>query len=292
MSNLSPLSDTAPVEGPRTNLISPRRSALDFQWKDLWEYRNLIWLFVRRDFVSSYKQTILGPLWFVIPPLIQTVVFTVIFGKIAKIQTGDSPQTLFFMSGVLIWTFFASALGKAASTFIGNAGLFEKVYFPRLAVPIAGIFNNMISFGIQFVLFLAIFFFYHEEGKAMTLSPTVCLLPLLLLQLAMLGLGLGCLVSALTTRYRDFAMMLNFGMQLLMYGSCVMYPLSIVPPEWRWAFVINPVVSVIEVFRFAFFGTMTIGLPAILLGWVLTLVFLFLGLIAFRSAESNFIDTV
>ena len=189
------------------------------------------------------------------------------------------------------YTFFASTLTRSAGTFTSSAGLFEKVYFPRLAVPLAGICNNFISFGIQFLLFLGIYFFSGQQ-KSADLSVTVCLVPLLLLQLALLGLGVGCLVSALTTRYRDFAMMLNFGIQLLMYGSCVMYPLSLVPEGWRWVFILNPVVSVIEIFRYAFFGTMTIGLPAIALGWLLTLVFLVLGLLAFRKAESNFIDTV
>ncbi len=273
-------------------LITPARPVWEIPWQELWQYRFLILLFVRRDFVSQYKQTILGPLWFVIPPLVQTVVFTVIFGRIAKIDTGDSPQGLFFMSGVLVWSFFSSTLSKSATTFTGGAGLFSKVYFPRLVVPIAGIINNFLSFGIQFVLFLGIYLYYGERFHSVNPTTTILLIPLLVLQLALLGLGGGCLVSSLTTRYRDFAMMLNFGLQLLMYASCVMYPLSLVPEEWRWAFLLNPVVPVVETFRYAFFGETAITLGAVLVGWGITLVILVVGLVSFRRAEADFVDTV
>jgi len=261
-------------------------------WRELWEYRSLIGLFVRRDFVSSYKQTILGPLWFVIPPLIQTFVFTVIFGRIAKIDTGSAPQSLFFMSGVLVWTFFSTTLSRSASTFTANAGLFGKVYFPRLSVTIAGIINNFLSFAIQFLLFVGIYIYYGESFKTVNPTFTILLAPLVIVQLALLGLGAGCLITSLTTRYRDFALMLGFGIQLWMYGSCIVYPLSAVPPEWKWLILLNPVVPVIETFRFAFFGNSAITLAQILVGWAMTLVILVAGLLAFHSAENNFVDTV
>jgi len=272
--------------------ISPRSKMQLLPWKELWDYRSLIGLFVRRDFVSSYKQTILGPLWFVIPPLIQTVVFTVIFGRIAKIDTGSAPQSLFFMSGVLVWTFFSSTLIRAAGTFTGNAGLFQKVYFPRLSVTIAGIINNFLSFAIQFVLFVGIYIYYGESFKTVNPTFTILLAPLVIAQLALLGLGAGCLITSLTTRYRDFALMLGFGIQLWMYGSCIVYPLSAVPSGWQWLALLNPVVPVIETFRFAFFGNSAITLAQILVGWAMTLVILVAGLLAFHSAESNFVDTV
>jgi len=273
-------------------LISPRSKLQLLPWKELWAYRSLIALFVRRDFVSSYKQTVLGPLWFVIPPLIQTFVFTLIFGRVAKIDTGNAPQSLFFMSGVLVWTFFATTLSRSASTFTGNAGLFEKVYFPRLTVPIAGIINNFLSFAIQFLLFVGIYIYYGESFKTVNPTFTILLAPLVVVQLSLLGLGAGCLITSLTTRYRDFALMLGFGLQLWMYGSCVVYPLSAVPQEWHWLLLLNPVVPVIETFRFAFFGDTAITLGQVLTGWVVTLVILVVGLFAFHSAENNFVDTV
>ncbi|MFA7234486.1 MAG: ABC transporter permease [Terrimicrobiaceae bacterium] len=273
-------------------LISPQSKLQLLPWKELWAYRSLIALFVRRDFVSGYKQTILGPLWFVIPPLIQTFVFTLIFGRVAKIDTGNAPQSLFFMSGVLVWNFFATTLSRSASTFTGNAGLFEKVYFPRLSVAIAGIINNFLSFAIQFLLFVGIYLYYGESFKTVNPTLTILLAPLVIVQLALLGLGAGCLVTSLTTRYRDFAMMLSFGIQLWMYGSCVVYPLSAVPQEWHWFLLLNPVVPVVETFRFAFFGDTAITLGQILIGWVVTLVILVAGLLAFHSAENSFVDTV
>ena len=276
----------------REVFITPRPKLQLVPWRELWEYRSLIALFVRRDFVSSYKQTILGPFWFVIPPLIQTFVFTIIFGRIAKIDTGSAPQSLFFMSGVLVWNFFASTLARSASTFTGNAGLFEKVYFPRLSVAIAAIINNFLSFAIQFVVFVGIYIYYGESFKTVNPTFTILLAPLVVVQLALLGLGAGCLVTSLTTRYRDFAMMLGFGIQLWMYGSCIVYPLSEVSPEWQWLFLLNPVVPVVETFRFAFFGDSTITLGQILIGWLVTLIVFTIGLLSFHSAESNFVDTV
>ncbi len=273
-------------------IISTRSKLRLLPWRELWDYRSLIALFVRRDFISSYKQTILGPFWFVIPPLIQTFVFTIIFGRIAKIDTGSAPQSLFFMSGVLVWNFFASTLARSASTFTGNAGLFEKVYFPRLSVAIAAIINNFLSFAIQFVVFVGIYIYYGEHFKTVNPTFTILLAPLVIIQLALLGLGAGCLVTSLTTRYRDFAMMLGFGIQLWMYGSCIVYPLSEVSPEWQWLFLLNPVVPVVETFRFAFFGDSSITFGQILIGWLVTLIVFVFGLLSFHSAESNFVDTV
>lgn len=280
------------TETKSETLITPRSRVQLLPLKELWDYRSLILLFVRRDFVSSYKQTVLGPLWFVIPPLVQTLVFTLIFGRVAKIDTGSAPQSLFFMSGVLVWGFFASTLSRSATTFTGNAGLFEKVYFPRLSVPIAGIINNFLSFAIQFLVFVGIYIYYGESFKTVNPTFTILLAPLVLVQLALLGLGAGCLITSLTTRYRDFAMILGFGIQLWMYGSCVVYPLSAVPEQWRWLVLLNPVVPVIETFRFAFFGDTVITFGQILVGWTLTLAILVVGLLSFHSAENNFVDTV
>ena len=275
----------------REVFITPRPKLQLVPWRELWEYRTLIVLFVRRDFISSYKQTILGPLWFVIPPLIQTFVFTMIFGRVAKIDTGDAPQSLFFMSGVLVWTFFSSTLSKSAGTFTGSAGLFDKVYFPRLIIPLTGIVNNFLTFAIQFLLFIGIYFFYSSRFHSVNPTHAIILAPLAIVQLSMLALGVGCLVTSLATKYRDFAMMLGFGIQLWMYGSCVVYPLSAVSEEWQWVLLLNPVVPVIENFRFAFFGQTIVTLPQMLFGWFVTIVILASGLLSFNRSESNFVDT-
>jgi len=275
----------------REVLLTPRPKLRLLPWGELWEYRTLIALFVRRDFIASYKQTVLGPLWFVIPPLIQTFVFTMIFGRVAKIDTGDAPQSLFFMSGVLVWNFFSSTLTKAAGTFTGSAGLFDKVYFPRLVIPLTGIINSLLTFAIQFLLFLGIYFYYSESFHTVDPTLTIVLAPLAVVQLSLLALGAGCLVTSVATKYRDFSMMLGFGLQLWMYASCVVYPLSAVPETWRWVLLLNPVVPVVENFRFAFFGETIVTLPQIFLGWIVTIIILFAGLLAFNRAENNFVDT-
>ena len=275
----------------REVLLTPRPRLQLLPWRELWEYRTLIALFVRRDFISSYKQTVLGPLWFVIPPLIQTFVFTMIFGRVAKIDTGEAPQSLFFMSGVLVWNFFSSTLSKAAGTFTGSAGLFDKVYFPRLVIPLTAIVNNLLTFAIQFLLFLGIYFYYSESFHTVDPTLTIVLAPLAVIQLSLLALGTGCLVTSVATKYRDFAMMLGFGLQLWMYGSCIVYPLSSGPPDWQWVLLMNPVVPVVENFRFAFFGETIVTLPQMLYGWLVTIGVLVAGLLAFNRAENNFVDT-
>jgi len=275
----------------REVLLTPNPKLRLIPWRELWSYRTLIMLFVRRDFVASYKQTVLGPLWFVIPPLIQTFVFTMIFGRVAKIDTGDAPQGLFFMSGVLVWTFFSSTLSKAAGTFTANAGLFSKVYFPRLSVAIAGIISNLLTFALQFMLFLLIYFYYSENFHTVNPTMTIVLAPLVVVQLSLLALGTGCLITSVATKYRDFAMMLGFGLQLWMYGSCIVYPLSAVPSDWQWLLVLNPIVPVVETFRYAFFGETIVTLGQILTGWAITLIILVAGLLAFHSAENDFVDT-
>ena len=269
----------------REVLLTPRSKLQLVPWRELWEYRTLIALFVRRDFISSYKQTVLGPLWFIIPPL------TMIFGRVAKIDTGDAPQSLFFMSGVLVWNFFSSTLSKAAGTFTGSAGLFDKVYFPRLVIPLTAIVNNLLTFAIQFLLFLGIYFYYSESFHTVDPTLTIVLAPLAVIQLSLLALGTGCLVTSVATKYRDFAMMLGFGLQLWMYGSCIVYPLSAVPPEWQWVLLLNPVVPVVENFRFAFFGETIVTLPQMIYGWAVTIAVLVAGLLAFNRAENNFVDT-
>ena len=275
-----------------TDVLTPDRGWLDFRLGEVWRYRDLIMRFFRRDFVSSYKQTVLGPLWFVIPPVITTLLFTVVFGKIGHISTDGMPAFLFFMIGNTAWTYFASCLTRAATTFSGNSGIFGKVYFPRLVMPLSTILTNLLTFAIQFGLFLLLYLIFWLRGAHAEPNWRIVILPILLLQMGALGLGIGCIVSALTTRFRDFAYMVSFGTQIWMYASCVVYPLSQIPKEWRWAFILNPMVPIIESFRFAFLGGGIVEIWHLAVSAVTTAVLLFVGLVMFSRAEKTFMDTI
>lgn len=275
-----------------SEVLTPDRGWFDFRLGELWRYRDLVIRFFRREVVSSYKQTVLGPFWFIIPPIINTAVFTVIFGNIGRISTDGVPGFLFYMLGVTAWGYFSSCLTRAAVTFTNNSAIFGKVYFPRLVMPISTIFANLLTFTIQFGVFLAFFAFYWWHGANVHPNWRVIILPFLLIQMAALGLGIGCIVSALTTRYRDFAFMVQFGTQLWMYGSCVVYPLSQIPKEWRMLFILNPMVPIIESFRFAFLGGGIVEIWHLAVSGATTLILLFLGLVMFSRAEKTFMDTV
>jgi lipopolysaccharide transport system permease protein len=282
--------ESSPPEWDR--VITARSSWLDLNLPELWRYRDLMYLFVKRDFVATYKQTILGPLWFLIQPILSTFVFTIIFGNIAKLPTDNVPPFLFYLCGLVAWSYFADCLNKSASTFSGNAGIFSKVYFPRLSVPIANAITNLITFAIQFGLFLAVLGYFTWKGAPIETSWRVIVLPLLLLEMAMLGIGFGCIVSSLTTRYRDLAMLLGFFVQLWMYASCVLFPLSLYPKEWHWLLVLNPMVPVIESFRFAFLGAGTVELYQLVSGAIVSLVIFVVGIVVFRHVEKTFSDTI
>jgi lipopolysaccharide transport system permease protein len=249
-------------------------------------------LFVRRDFVAVYKQTILGPLWFLLQPLLTTLVFTVIFGKIAKIPTDGVPQLLFYLSGIVVWNYFANCLTATSNTFVGNAAIFGKVYFPRLTVPLSVVISNLITFAIQFFLFLSFYFYYYLQGAALLPNPLVLMFPLLVLQMALLGLGTGIIVSSLTTKYRDLSYLVLFGIQLWMFATPVVYPSSQVPAQWRWIIMLNPMAPVIETFRHAFLGTKAPQSLQMALSIAMTLLILFGGIVLFSRIEKNFMDTV
>jgi len=275
-----------------TSVISARRPFFDFPFRELWAYRDLIYLLVKRDFVATYKQTILGPLWFVVQPLLSTIVFTIIFGNVAKLPTDGIPPFLFYLCGIVCWGYFADCLNKSAATFSSNAGVFSKVYFPRLVVPIANAIGNLITFAIQFGIFLVALLYFYFKGAPVEPSFRVIVLPLLLLQMAMLGIGFGCLVSSMTTRYKDLAMLLGFFVQLWMYGSCVLFPLSFYPEAWHPILVLNPMVPVIESFRFAFLGAGTVEIPQLLTGVGVSLAVFVFGVLVFRRTERTFADTI
>ena len=275
-----------------TTVITPHGSVFHIPWRELWEYRDLIYRFVHRDFVSRYKQTIFGSLWYVLQPLFTSLMFTLVFNKIAKISTGDIPPMLFFLAGTVCWSYFQSCVTQTASTFSANAGIFDKVYFPRLAVPISQLISNLIGLGMQMVLFLIFYVYYLWQGAGIEMGWRIIVLPVLILQMAALGLGVGCLVSGLTTRFRDLQIMLGFFMQLWMYASCVAYPLSSVPENFRWLFALNPMVFIIEAFRFAFMEQGTVYLWQICASMVVSIVVVFFGLALFNKMERTCVDMI
>ncbi len=272
-------------------IIRPRRAWLDLRLGELWQYRNLIVQFVWRDFVSVYKQTILGPLWYIIQPILVTLTFTVIFGNIARLPTDGMPQFLFYLSGTVVWAYFADCINKTSQTFIMNAHLFGKVYFPRLAVPVSILFSNLISFGIQFLLFIGFVVYYNFAGLAHT-NVWVLLTPILLLIMAGLGLGLGIIVSSLTTRYRDLRFLVTFGVQLLMYATPVIYPASSVPGQFHWLIQANPLTHLFEAFRFAYLGVGEFSGSGLVYSAGIMVVFLIIGALLFNRVEATFMDTV
>jgi len=278
--------------GSWDKVIRARSGWFDIHPGELWRYRDLIGLFVWRDFVSIYKQTILGPLWYLIQPLLTTLVFTVIFGTVAHLPTDGLPPFLFYLSGVIAWKYFADCLITTSNTFVGNAHIFGKVYFPRLTVPVSVIISNLIAFGVQFLLFLAFFVYYWSTGSALHPQPALLLLPFLVLQMAVLGLGFGLIVSSLTTRYRDLTHLVGFGVQLWMFATPVVYPASSLPERWRWLMSWNPMAPVIEAFRYAFLGTGSINLQSWLISCASTACVLVAGIVLFSRMEKTFMDTV
>ena len=274
-------------------VIEPQRGLLDLRLGELWRYRDLVMLFVRRDFVAIYKQTILGPLWYLIQPLLTTVIFTFIFGSIASLPTDGLPQFLFYMSGTVVWSYFAACLTKTSETFVQNSNLFGKVYFPRLAVPVSILISNLITFLIQFAMFLAFVAFFVVRGTPIHFNWLwIALSPILILMMAGLGLGFGIIISSLTTKYRDLRFLVTFGVALLMYATPVIYPVSSIPERFQWIILANPMTPVIEAFRFAFLGAGTVDVNHLLYSFGFMLVVVILGSIIFNRVEQTFMDTV
>lgn len=281
--------------------ISSKKKLINFNWKEIWRYRDLILLFVKRDFVSKYKQTILGPMWAIIQPLLTTVVFTVIFGNLANLTTADVktdepiviPSFLFYMAGTICWTYFSTTLTTISSTFLSNSQIMGKVYFPRMVVPISSALSGLISYAIQLALFVLFWLYFLIFGNT-TMEPTwyLALLPLLVVELALLSTGLGIIISSLTTKYRDLAMLVGFGIQLLQYASPIAYGLALVPEGLLPIYMLNPITSIITTFRYAFFGTGYFNLMYYLIGWVETIIIFIIGMILFNFIEKTFMDTI
>ena len=260
--------------------------------RDLWRYRDLVWLLVWRDFVSVYKQTILGPIWYLIQPFLSTIIFTVIFSGVARLSTDGLPPFLFYLAGNTIWGYFSACLTSTSNSFTANAGIFGKVYFPRLAIPFSAVISNLISFGIRFGMFVVFLIYFMLSGSDVHPNLWVLLLPVLLLLMAGMGLGIGIIISSLTTKYRDLQQLLGFGVTLFMYATPIIYPLSSVPANWRWFVLANPVTPVIEMFRKAFLGVSSAEPVFLLYSAGFTLIVLLLGVLIFNRVENTFMDTV
>ena len=273
-------------------VITPRKKWYDLQLGDVWRYRDLIALFVRRDFVSRFKQTILGPLWLIIQPILNSLVFTVVFGNIARLSTDGLPPMLFYMSGTVLWSYFSNCLTGTSQTFIHNAHLFGKVYFPRLVMPISIVISAMINLAIQFALFMGFRTYFAASGAAISFTSWSWTLPLLILLMAGLGLGFGIIVSSLTTKYRDLNYLVGFGVSLWMYATPVLYPVSSIPENWRWVALVNPITPIVETFRAGFLGQGTVSWARLGYSAAFMLVVLFIGAVIFNRVEKTFIDTV
>lgn len=283
--------ELTPAEG-WTAIIRPKSGLLELNLLEVLRYRDLIWLFVKRDFVAKYKQTILGPMWFIIQPLLTTVMFTVVFGKIAGIPTQGLPHILFYMSGIVCWNYFSVCLTSTSATFTNNAALFGKVYFPRLVVPISTVTSAVITFLIQFALLLGFIVFYLLEGLTIALRSEVLLVPFLVILVAGQGLGFGILTSSVTTKYRDLQNLMSFGVQLWMYATPIIFPLSEVPERYKSIVQLNPMTPIIESFRTVLFGVGRVDYWFLLYSAVFTLAILAAGAVAFNRIEKNFLDTV
>lgn len=272
--------------------IKPQDNMFNLHLKDVWNYRDLLWLLVRRDFVSFYKQTIFGPLWFFIQPVFTTLLFTIIFNKMGHFSTNGIPAPLFYLCGTVAWNYFADCLTKTSTVFKDNANIFGKVYFPRLIMPLSIVFSNLVRFGVQFLLFLALWTYYAVQGMHVSINSFLLLFPVVIILMALLGLGLGLIVTAATTKYRDLAFVVTFGVQLLMYATPVIYPLSSAREKYSKIIALNPVSGLIETFRYGFTGQGQFYAGAFLYSVVTTFFVLVLGVLIFNKVEKNFVDTV
>jgi lipopolysaccharide transport system permease protein len=259
---------------------------------EIWYYRDLFILFIKRDITLSYKQTVLGPLWFFIQPLLTTLMFLLVFGRIAGIPTGGVPPILFYMGGITIWNYFSDCLRLTSDTFVKNAGLFGKIYFPRIITPLSTVSSNLVKFGIQLILFLGVFFYYYIINTQIKPNITLLLLPIYIIILATMALGFGLIISAMTTKYRDLTFLIQFGIQLWMYATPVIYPMAQIPSKYRWVIMANPVSSIVESFKYGFTGSGTFNLKSIIYSGIFSIILFFISTIIFNRTEKTFMDTV
>jgi lipopolysaccharide transport system permease protein len=276
-----------------TEVIGPKKGLFEINLLELWRYRDLILLFVKRDLLAQYKQTILGPLWFFIQPLFTTFIFLFVFNRIARIPTDNVNPILFYLSGITLWNYFADCFNKTSNTFVANAGVFGKVYFPRLATPVSIVMSNLAKLGIQVILFLIVMcYLMFTQEISLNINLSILLLPYLIFIMAVLGLGAGIIFSSLTTKYRDLSFLLQFGIQLMMYATPIIYPLSYTQGKMRMLISLNPITSIIETFRYSFFGIGQFDLMPLIYTSIFSFVVLGIGIIIFNQVEKSFMDTV
>ena len=275
-----------------TLVIRPKKRLLDLDLKGLWRYRDLWYMYVRRDIVTLYKQTILGPLWFLIQPVFTTVMYMFVFGGLAKISTDGAPQPLFYLSGIMLWNYFSDSFNVSSNVFTSNAGVFGKVYFPRLVVPLAGLTSNLVKMLIQLLLFVIVYVGYRIAGTQLPLRPSLLLFPFLVLLLAFHALSWGLIISSVTSKYRDLKFLVSFGMQLFMYATPIIYPLSAASGRIRRVLELNPLTPVFEAFKYGCLGCGSLSWSGLLYSTVFMCVTLFLSVIVFNRVERNFMDTV
>ncbi|MEQ8688275.1 MAG: ABC transporter permease [Imperialibacter sp.] len=270
----------------------PQSSLFDFKIKEVWQYRDLLSMFIRRDVVTVYKQTVLGPIWYVVQPVLTTLIFILVFGRIAKISTDGTPMILFYLAGITMWNYFAETFNNTSKTFKENEDIFGKVYFPRLLMPLAKVIGGLIKFGIQFAMFLCFMLAMWLTGSPVNPNWSIVLLPVLLLMMAGYGLGTGIIFTSLTAKYRDLTFLLQFVVQLLMYASAVIFPVSSVPEEYRQYILLNPFVHIIEAFKYMFLGAGYITWEGLMYSFGLMVVILVFGILIFNRTEKTFMDTI
>ena len=275
-----------------TLVIKPEKRLLDVDLKGIWRYRDLWYMYVKRDIVTVYKQTILGPLWFFIQPIFTTAMYMFVFGGLAGISTDGVPQPLFYLSGIMLWNYFSECFNGASNTFTANAGIFGKVYFPRLVVPLASLTSNLIKMLIQLLLFIVVYVYYVAIGGPVSINATALLFPILVFMLAFHALSWGLIVSSLTSKYRDLRYLVGFGLQLFMYATPIIYPLSAAGDKFRWALELNPLTPIFEAFKFGVLGSGSLSWGGLLYSFVFMVVMLFFSVIIFNRVERNFMDTV
>lgn len=275
-----------------TEVISSDSSLFKLNLKEVWNYKDLLFMFVKRDFVTFYKQTVLGPLWFIIQPLFTTIMYVIVFGNLANLSTDGAPKVVFYLAGVSIWGYFSETLTKTASVFTVNANIFGKVYFPRLIMPLSLVVSGLIKFGVQFAIFISVLLYYYFTNGNVHPNMYILLTPFLLFLMAILSLGLGMIISSMTTKYKDLTYLISFGIQLFMYATPVVYPLSAIPEKYQSLALLNPLTPIFECFRYAFLGSGNFEISMLIYGTVVSVLFLFVGIVIFNKVEKSFIDTV
>lgn len=275
-----------------TEEIKSKSSLFSINFNELWHYRDLLLVLLKRDFITFYKQTILGPIWFFVQPILTSLIYIIIFGQVAKLSTDGIPQLAFYLAGITIWNYFSDSLVKTSSVFQSNAAIFGKVYFPRLIMPLSIVFSNLLKFAVQFGLFIAVVLYYSLIEKSIQPNWWVLMTPVLIVLMAAFALGLGMIFSSMTTKYKDLSFLLTFGVQLFMYATPVVYPISAMPEKYKWLVNLNPLTGIFECFRYGYLGSGHFDPSSLLYTSIFTVILLVLGTVIFNKVEKSFMDTV